>query len=150
MIWIWLVTQEGQLMMMTTSSSTCSDGRSVENEYELFGKGSTTTTSSAGTVIFRGDAGGLTPTTVERRRSSNPPPEPPPRNSNRDSTATVISLDALGNRKQADNQRNCQSGNFLCDPLLLNYFIFYFKKRFFLLSLFWLFWLQYKVYQFII
>ena len=72
----------------------------MENEYDLFGKGSTTTTSSAGTVIFRGDAKAAADGAeqMQRRRRSNPPPEPPPRNSNRDSTATVISLDAHGNR----------------------------------------------------
>ena len=47
-----------------------------DNEYELFGRGSTsTTTSSIGTVIFRPEASATVP---ERRKSA--PPEPPPRN----------------------------------------------------------------------
>lgn len=69
----------------------------VENEYELFGKGSTlssTTTSSAGTVIFRSTESRGSVASVAKKRNSRPP-EPPPRNgSNRSSTATIASVDA--------------------------------------------------------
>lgn len=59
--------------LLATSSSVCSN----ENDYELYGKGSTTTTSSAGTVIYRNGTGDMTAAASERRRSA--PPEPPPR-----------------------------------------------------------------------
>ncbi|XP_057376794.1 serine-rich adhesin for platelets-like [Daphnia carinata] len=73
-------------MSSASGGSTCGQAMVVatpENEYELFGKGSTlssATTSSAGTVIFRPD--GLN----SRKKRNSQPPEPPPRNgSNRNS-----------------------------------------------------------------
>ena len=48
----------------------------VENEYELFGKGSTTTTSSAGTVIYRPEAAVVVQQQKKGRRIA---PDPPPR-----------------------------------------------------------------------
>lgn len=84
-----------------------------ENEYELFGKGSTlsnTTTSSAGTVIFRPDGATNSNSIGSQKKRNSQPPEPPPRNgSNRNSTtSTTVSLDsAEGNRKPegVDNSR---------------------------------------------
>ena len=94
--------------LLTTSSSVGSN----ENDYELFGKGSTTTTSSAGTVIYRSGAGDLaspaaTAATAgaksERRRSA--PPEPPPR------TCTAASASPLPPSLSASESKE------ICDAL---------------------------------
>lgn len=84
----------------TSSNRSSASNAIAENEYELFGKGSTlssTTTSSAGTVIFRSAE-----TIVAKRRNSQPP-EPPPRNgSNRSSTATISSVDTNDAKPKPD------------------------------------------------
>lgn len=87
-------------------NSGIANGAIVENEYELFGRGSTTTTSSAGTVIFRPDAAGAQVNngtgSNNRKKRNSQPPEPPPRNgsSNRNSTAsTIASVDSTGTVK---------------------------------------------------
>jgi len=80
-------------------------GPLVENEYELFGKGSTTTTSSAGTVIFRPEGA---PNKRNSTKRSSQPPEPPPRNgsvssrchSNRNSAASTA--DSTGRTPSMD------------------------------------------------
>ena len=78
----------------SNSNNHNNSGSVAENEYELFGRGSTsTTTSSAGTVIYRESAAAavaVVAVVVEKRKKSSTPPEPPPRN--RDSVLTVINL----------------------------------------------------------
>lgn len=82
---------------ITGGMNTANGTTITENEYELFGKGSTlsnTTTSSAGTVIFRPDG---TNGTATRKKRNSQPPEPPPRNgSNRNSTTSAtVSLESV-------------------------------------------------------
>lgn len=73
--------------MSSASGSISGGGQQMvatpENEYELFGKGSTlssATTSSAGTVIFRPEGVNNNNTAGSRKKRNSQPPEPPPRN----------------------------------------------------------------------
>ena len=83
-----------------------------ENEYELFGKGSTlssATTSSAGTVIFRPDGVGNNSnnnTVGSRKKRNSQPPEPPPRNG---SSSNRNSVDSEKLRKQNPEEKKSLS-----------------------------------------
>ena len=98
---------------MSSASGSVSGGQNglPENEYELFGKGSTlsnTTTSSAGTVIFRPDGAASNNSIGSRKKRNSQPPEPPPRNgSNRNSTAsTTVSVDSVEASRKPDGVEN--------------------------------------------
>lgn len=84
--------------MSSASGSICGGGQQIvatpENEYELFGKGSTlssATTSSAGTVIFRPEGVNNNNTAGSRKKRNSQPPEPPPRNGSRSNRNSVDS-----------------------------------------------------------
>lgn len=91
---------------MSSASGSSSGGvqpivATPENEYELFGKGSTlssATTSSAGTVIFRPD-GVNSNSAASRKKRNSQPPEPPPRNGSSSSSSNRNSVDSGKIRK---------------------------------------------------